>query len=427
VAKQKSKKSKQAQTTTVPLPSAPLAVEPLPAIKPPSELLGPGVLVPLLCSCIVLGSMLYHVPGLAVPQGNELSWPQPLFTAINAATLTGFQQARNPNDYRPAGQAITLCLTIAGILFSFICGGVAILRIARMRFKDWQLIGWAFGAVAIVSIFGGVLMIGQGRSFGQGAFQAISAFGNSGLYVGRLPVAGSFAAMGVLLPLAVLGGLGLPALMELWDAVVGRAKLSQHSRVVLSWSAGVYLALFVVLILLQTPAPFGDAKPILVSAAEQSLNSRSAGFAFEYASALPQAITFVLVLSMIIGASPGGTGGGMKVTALAVVADGTRSVLKGNPPGRRFAVAILWMAIYLGLLAIVTVALLMTDPEIHLDRTLFLAASALGNVGLSHNPIDASSNGIYVLCAAMLVGRVAPVLMLWYVIDTTPDANVAVG
>jgi trk system potassium uptake protein TrkH len=390
-------------------------------------MLGPGVLVPLFCSCIVLGSMLYHVPGLATTKGNELSWPQPLFTSINAATLTGFQQARNPNDYTIAGQCITAGLTVVGILFSFICGGVAILRIARLRFKDWHLIAWAFASVIVVALLGGGLMTGEGRDFGPGAFQAVSAFGNSGLYLGRLPIIASFQTLCVLLPLAVLGGLGLPVLMDLGDAVIGRSKLSQHSRTVLTWSAGVYLVFFAVLIVLGLRSQTDTTQASLINAAQLSLNSRSAGFPFQYASALPQATTFVLILSMIIGASPGGTGGGVKVTTLATISTGTRDLLKGKLPGRRFAAAILWLGMYLGLLAIATIALLMTDPEIHLDRTLFLAASALGNVGLSHNPIDASPNGMYVLCAAMLVGRVAPVLMLWYVMETTPDANVAVG
>jgi Trk-type K+ transport system membrane component len=399
----------------------------LPALPAPPEILGPSVLVPLFCSSIVLGCLLYHVPGFATLKGNELTWPQPLFTAVNAATLTGFQQPRNPNDYTVAGQMLTLFLTIMGMMFSFICGGVAVIRIARMRFKDWQLIAWAGGSIVAVSILGGVAMLGDTRTFSQASFQAISAFGNSGLTLGKLPAAASGPAVLVLLPLAVLGGLGLPVLMELVDVVRRRTSLSAHSRSVLSWSAGVYLALMILLVLLRWASGAGDFSNMVIDASQMSINSRSAGFAFSFVANLPQAMTFFLVLAMVIGASPAGTGGGVKVTTLATLSTGTLDVLAGRPPGRRFGAAIIWVAVYLGMLTLSTIGLLMTDSEIHLDRGLFLAASALGNVGLSHNPVEAPQAAIYVLCATMLVGRVAPVLMLWFLIDTTPDAVVAMG
>jgi trk system potassium uptake protein TrkH len=405
----------------------PLPVQSLPALAAPPEILGPSVLVPLFCSCIVLGCLLFHAPGFATLKGNELTWPQPLFTAVNAATLTGFQQPRNPNDYTTAGQLLTLFLTIAGMMFSFIGGGVAILRIARMRFNDSQLIAWAGASIVAVSILGGIAMIGDGRTFSQASFQAVSAFGNSGLTLGKLPAAASGCAVLVLLPLAVLGGLGLPVLMELTDVIRRRTPLSAHSRAVLSWTAGVYLVLAIILLLLRLPGNTADFKTLVIDASQLSINSRSGGFAFGFVSNLPQATTFFLVLAMVIGASPSGTGGGIKVTTLATLTTGTRDVLAGRPPGRRFGAAILWVGVYLGMLVASTIGLLLTDSEIHLDRALFLAASALGNVGLSHNPVEAPPAAMYVLCATMLVGRVAPVLMLWYLIDTTPDAIVAMG
>ncbi len=335
------------------------------------------------------------------------------------------------------------------MLFSFICCGVAVLRIAGLRFKDRHLIATALVSIPVVAALGGIVMLGNDQTFFQSAFQSISAFGNSGLAVGRLPAAGSGYGLLFLLPLAVLGGLGLPVLMEVFSALRRREPLSPHSRAVLNWSAGVYLGLLFVLLLVHLLVGARDAKSeassifasafqhflvgtrdpksMYIDAVQQAINTRSAGFAFQFASNLPGATTFVLVLAMIIGASPGGSGGGIKVTTLATLTTGTRDLLAGRAAGRRFGAAVLWLSLYLGMLAASTIALLITDPEIHLDRTLFLSASALGNVGLSHNPIDASTPGIYVLCLTMLLGRIAPAIMLWYLIDTTPDAVIAVG
>jgi Trk-type K+ transport system membrane component len=88
---------------------------------------------------------------------------------------------------------------------------------------------------------------------------------------------------------------------------------------------------------------------------------------------------------------------------------------------------LLWTIIYLGMLLLATLVLLVTEPGLHLDRTLFLTASALGNVGLSHDPIVVSDAGLCALSVTMLLGRIAPVLMLWHAFKTTPESTVAVG
>jgi trk system potassium uptake protein TrkH len=404
-------------------------------LKPPSELLGPSVLVPVFCAMIVMGYLLFHAQGFAVKEGNELSQHQSVFTAVNAATLTGFQQARNPDSYNPAGRVLTFILMIAGMLFSFIGCGVGIIRIARMRFKDSQLVMWAFGSVFVVAIFGGLAMMTHDRPASAATFQAVSAFGNCGLVLEEKPDPNHARTLLVLLPLAVLGGLGLPVLMDICDSLMDRGPLSRHSRAVLGWSAGVYLASVLILLVIQWPGfkwpDFRTGASAWRSAFTQSsllsLNARTAGLPFGEISRLPQAATFIVILLMLVGASPGGSGGGLKVTTLDVLTAGTLDTLAGRPPGRRFGVALVWILAYLIMLLVSTVALVISEPGMHLERTLFLAASALGNVGLSHDPVVVSTAGLYELSATMIVGRVAPMMMLWYVVDTTPDARVAVG
>jgi trk system potassium uptake protein TrkH len=406
---------------------APMPVVP---IKPASELLGPSVLVPAFCAIIVLGYLLYHVSGFAVPVGNELSQSQSIFTAVNAATLTGFQQSRNPDNYTNAGKSLTLMLMLGGMVFSFIGGGVAVIRIARLRFTDWDLFLWTMGSIGCAGILGGLAMSGQGRTAQAAVFDALSAFGNSGLILGTLPDPGNFRSLLVLLPLAAVGGLGLPVLMDLYDFLTGRGRLSRHSRVVLTWSAGIYLACAVLLLAVQWPGSNGHFpvwRSTIADSSNLAINARTAGLPFDAISDLPQAATFLLILMMVIGASPGGTGGGLKVTTLSLLSRGTLDTIQGEPAGRRFGTALIWLSVYVGMLVVSTLGLLITEPDMHLDRTLFLAASALGNVGLSHNPVSASNPGLYVLSATMILGRVAPMMMLWYVLDTTPDTQVAVG
>jgi trk system potassium uptake protein TrkH len=135
---------------------------------------------------------------------------------------------------------------------------------------------------------------------------------------------------------------------------------------------------------------------------------------------------WLLIVQMLIGAAPGGAGGGMKVTALFHFARGARRALHRHGGLRVTGIAALWIAFYLGLVFVTLLGLLATLPEMAADRLLFLAASSAGNVGLSHDPVAVEGVAHYVLAASMLIGRVAPLLVLWWCAQTCDDADVAV-
>src|SRR5439155_15754072 len=106
---------------------------------------------------------------------------------------------------------------------------------------------------------------------------------------------------------------------------------------------------------------------------------------------------------------------------------GTRDLLAAKNPGRGYAIAMSWVGLYLAMALVGLVLLLMAEPQMNADRVVFLAVSALGNVGLAHDVLSNSPKGSYVLCALMLAGRMIPPLMLWWMADTAEGAEVAVG
>jgi trk system potassium uptake protein TrkH len=193
----------------------------------------------------------------------------------------------------------------------------------------------------------------------------------------------------------------------------------------------VYIVGVLLLFLIQWPGSTDSIEPwrnAAMLASRQTINARSAGFPFALG---PGVVQWATILLMIIGASSAGTAGGVKVTTLATIAGGTRRALRGGDERaeglRPSAIALIWLGIYLLLLTASALTLVATEPQMHADRLLFLAASGLGNVGLSHDPVSLSETGWYVLSATMLVGRVAPVMILWWMAETTPSAVVAVG
>jgi trk system potassium uptake protein TrkH len=162
----------------------------------------------------------------------------------------------------------------------------------------------------------------------------------------------------------------------------------------------------------------------LATASALSVNSRTCGFPFWAAGALPRPGQWLLIVLMLIGAAPGGAGGGLKVTALFHFFRGTRGALRRETGRRVTGIIAVWIATYAGLVLLTLLGLLASLPDMPGDRLLFLAASAVGNVGLSHDPVSVADVGLMVVSLAMLIGRFAPLAVLWWIARTTSDADV---
>ena len=182
----------------------------------------------------LIGFNLLQRPGVMV-EGQQLSEVRAIMIASSTLTLTGFQFAVGPNEFNPEsiqGPAIILSLTMAGTLLALICGGWRGTPALRLPYTDRHIIIAAVVAEALAVLAGSAGLLGEGRSFYEAIQIGVSAFGNSGAVVfrpnaGGMPALTSWRVHGVLLPLSIVGGLGLPVLMELYD---GRSSASARSR-----------------------------------------------------------------------------------------------------------------------------------------------------------------------------------------------------
>jgi trk system potassium uptake protein TrkH len=371
---------------------------------------------------------------LLVASGNETSGDRAVFTAVNAGTLTGFQQTMGLREMRQVGiygPAVILVLTLIGSLVSLTVGGLAASRILAMPHTIRQIVSAAVTSVLLASLAGAAALAVTGMNVFDAVLQAASAFGNSGLHTGTLPTTLSPATYLVLLPLAVLGGLGLPVLIELGDRVFGGPSLSGNSRVVLRMTGIVYLLGFAALLLAQAPVASGAGWPAwrstLASCSVAAVNTRTAGFAFQSPAAFTAAGQWILMALMLIGAASAGTAGGIKVNTLWQLGKGIRQVLAGRAVQRAVGIAAVWAGVYGAALFTGLLFLLTIEPQIPGDRLLFLAVSAIGNVGLSHDPVAITGPGLFVLSLLMLVGRLSPLGVLWWIAETTPGTDVLVG
>jgi trk system potassium uptake protein TrkH len=306
-----------------------------------------------------------------------------------------------------------------------------------MPYSDGQVVSAALATLLIAVLAGATPLLGPDRRMFDAVFQATSAFANSGLYVGRLNGVSSVVPHAVLLPLAFVGGLGLPVVMELFDRATGGARgrpLSVHTRTVFVTSAALYLAGTLIFLALLSPRRIPESnsgaarwQEALASSSAASLNARTAGFAFEFAGGYPRTMQWVLMLFMAIGASSAGTGGGLKGTTVVQLVAGVRSALRGERVPRAFGIAAAWLCLYAAMVFVALLLLLWRVPDMSADRLLFLSVSAASNVGMSQDPISMTGPGLYTLSAVMLAGRIAPVIILWWTARTTDDATVAIG
>jgi trk system potassium uptake protein TrkH len=154
---------------------------------------------------------------------------------------------------------------------------------------------------------------------------------------------------------------------------------------------------------------------------------RTAGFNTLDIGAMEHASLFLLILLMFIGAAPGGTAGGVKISTFSIAMAVIWAMVRGTPEPtllqRRIPPALVARAFsicLIGFLALNIVAgLLLVTQGRDLLATLFETTSAFGTVGLSMGEAGApvslvahfSGVGKALIMAMMFMGRIGPLTL----------------
>jgi trk system potassium uptake protein TrkH len=187
--------------------------------------------------------------------------------------------------------------------------------------------------------------------------------------------------------------------------------------------------------------PFGTA--FLISAF-QAVTPRTAGFNTVLIDQLQQATLVFLIMLMVIGASPVSTGGGIKTVNLGILLLALRAMVTRRdrveafgrtiPPKTLFAALSLFVLyVFTASVGIFLIALF--DPHLPARDQVFEVISALSTVGLSTGITgNLSPQSKLVLCAAMFIGRVGPISLVFSVFQNRrvveydfPEEEVVVG
>ncbi|NCC88690.1 MAG: potassium transporter TrkH, partial [Clostridia bacterium] len=160
----------------------------------------------------------------------------------------------------------------------------------------------------------------------------------------------------------------------------------------------------------------------------QSATLRTAGFNSVDLGSLSPPMLIIMIVFMFIGGSPGGTAGGIKTTAFALILISFAANIKGRKNIIIKARTIPQQSINKALTAIVSGAMLWFAIVIMLETTqsigqseiLFEAASALGTVGLTTGATALLDEiGKIIIMAAMFTGRIGSVTLFMLLTEDT--------
>lgn len=382
---------------------------------------------------IIVGALLLSLPA-ATYQDRRPGLLNTLFTSTSAVCVNGLAVTDTGKTFTLFGQVVILLLMQAGGLgvmtvmsLVLVLLGKRITLSERMVIKEAlnqdhlsglvkmilkvveytfiiELAGTAALALRFVPMFGA-------KGIFYSVFHAVSAFCNAGIDV-LGPESGAYSSLSMfasdpvviltLSALTMLGGLGFVVIANVFgrERRRKRQRLSRYAVLVLAANAAL-LALGLITVFafeLGNPGTLGgmDTGGKLLSGFFEAVTPRSAGFSTFDQGALRPATRLIVMLLMFVGASPAGTGSGVKTTTVAVIAvfalSGIKKGREAHMLGRRLAydtvhraIAILMFALLL--VGISTLALLGIEgnrPEAAFttERLVFEGVAAFGT-GLS--------------------------------------------
>lgn len=430
---------------------------------------------------IVVGTLLLMLP-FATASGNWNNFIVAFFTATSAVCVTGLAVVDTGSYFSFWGQLTILLLIQVGGLGYMMTTTFLMLLLGRkfdLRQKfaiqesfdrpflqgSTNLVKSIIATTLVFEITGIFLMLRTftaenrwSKGLWYSVFHSISAWNNAGFSLFSDSLVGyrsSWAINLVISGLVIFGGIGYQVIIEMYLWL--NNKLQRKSeRFCFSLNFKVVSSTTFLLLVLGTIAFFFTElsnsatlenlsfEDKLLAAWFQSMTTRTAGFNSIDLGKMTTAGLFITMGLMFIGASPSGTGGGIKTTTFRILYNCTKSALQGKSkvvlyqrevPSTLILKAV---AVVFGTAAsimLVTILIASTETEFDFIQILFETISAFATVGLSTG-ITASFSTIskLILIFAMYTGRVSILIVIAAIIGESrpsvlqyPEENLLVG
>ena len=383
-----------------------------------------------------------------------------LFIATSALSTTGLSSITILDNYNLWGQIIILILIqIGGLGFMSIGSFFMIMRKRNLSYKNSELVKTDFslteqfdinrfirnlivftfiieilGALALAWIFS---VNGETNVFWKGFFHSVSAFCTAGfsLFSDNFEAyRNNFYLNSIVAILSITGALGFIVLTDLYEKMTGQKnRITFTSRIIIHFTFKGILLGAIVLFLADTNIANLKPEERLMTSFFQSITAfTTVGFnTYPIGEILPAPMFFMLIL-MIVGASPSGTGGGMKsTTVIALYAQLQSTFHKDNNviymnriiPKTRVRMATSKFFFYVIVIGLGTFTLLLLEKQDSFEL-LFEAISALGTVGLSTGVTSELTNlGKLIIIVLMFLGRIGPLSFGIALFSASPEED----
>ena len=429
---------------------------------------------------IAIGTLLLLLP-ISTSSGEWNSFVTSLFTSTSAVCVTGLIVEDTGSYYSFFGQLVILLLLQVGGLGYMTANTFLLLLLGRrfgLREKiaiqksldipeisgSVQLVRSIIAMTLIFELTGIFCLLptfvadyGPWQGLWLSIFHSISAFNNAGfsLFADSLMGYATSVPIHIVIPsLIILGGIGYQVIMEVYIWLRRRAQ-NRKERAVFTLNFKIVTSTTVFLLAISTlmflgievqhpevgALSLGDR---LLFAWSQAVMPRTAGFNTVDYGAMNAVGLFITIALMVVGASPGSTGGGIKTTTLRILFSSTKSVLQGKEEvmcyQRQIPVLLVLKAVgvvFGSATTIITATLLIAldNPNIQFIQILFETISAFATVGLSTGiTASVSTIGKLVLIGTMYVGRVGVLIFVAALLGDPqpsrvhfPEENLLVG
>ncbi|MGE5396509.1 MAG: TrkH family potassium uptake protein, partial [Chitinophagales bacterium] len=404
-------------------------------------------------SVIIIGAILLTMP-FCVRSGGFNNLVDALFTATSAVCVTGLVTVDTGTFYNSFGHVVIIILIqIGGLGIITATTFYAMVLGKRIGLRERILIQQALNreklggvvrlvrsiliTTAIIEGTGAIILFvaflkyfSVPKALWYGIFHSISAFCNAGFdllgqdffpYCSLITLQGNELILTTVAFLLVLGGIGFTVILEVYRQRKFKS-LSLHSKIVLVVTGMLMVLGMIFFLFSESGSTFRSMGIIdrIFNSFFLSVTPRTAGYtAVDLGKAVP-ATWLVLMLLMFVGASPGGTGGGIKTTTFSVLLLAIWARLQGREDvelfDRRIDKDVVYRSLVITTLALAaffgcSVLLSLVDSH-DVVKLMFDAVSAFGTVGLTTGITpELTTAAKIILIFLMFFGRLGPLTM----------------
>ena len=410
---------------------------------------------------IFLGTVILSSPFCS---SSEVGLWEAFFTSTSAITVTGLTVIDIGKDLTILGQIFLAVMLLSGglglmAITTFLQGFVVKGAKLRTRLDKGKTldefgvggIGRTFQSIALTAaiiislgafilyFFGFIDITNNGERLWASIFHSISAYNNAGFSIwssSMYEYRTNFIVNIVFIILIVLGGLGWRVIDDIWTnrRNLSYKKLSLHSQLVIRTTLNLIIVGSFGFLITESvlngqffaELNFGER---ILSSLFETISARTAGFTNYPISIESISDTGILLLMtlMFIGASTGGTGGGIKTTTFIALMAATRSTLRGQKDviisNRLISDKVILRAVGItvgSLLFVLLMAMLLSTTNTFINKEkftflemLFTCISAFATVGFDIGlTMKLNHFGQLILIVGMFVGRLGILLFL---------------